>query len=129
MQTVMYTKEIGRIAKQMGMAYFYITMGESMKDIGKMTYNMVMGLKHGQTATNIKGNTNLGKKTDRVFINGVMVVIIKGIGLIMKLQGTDYMFGVIIEDTRVIGLQIKSMGKEYMIGDQEEHTRVSINKI
>lgn len=75
-----YMKEIGKMGKQMDMAYLNIIMEANIRAIGRMIYSMVMAPRYGQMVTNIKVNTSMVRKMDKVSINGTMGVFIKETG-------------------------------------------------
>jgi hypothetical protein len=103
MQMVIFMMEIGKMVKHMDMEFLYIIQEVDIKGIGKTILNMDLVLKLGQMGINIKVNMLLERKMDRAIIFGTMEVIIKEIGLIIKLKVLVYMYGVIKGNMKVIG--------------------------
>jgi hypothetical protein len=79
-QMAISMKGIGKMEKPTDMAYFGITQGGSMKDIGKMTNKVGLAHKLGLMAINTKDNINLAKRMAKDYINGSMAAITKEIG-------------------------------------------------
>jgi hypothetical protein len=76
--------DIGKIVKQMAMAFSSITLVLSMKGIGKMIYNMGSVQKHGLTPVSMKDNTSLVRKMEKANTPGTMAAVIKATGSIMR---------------------------------------------
>ena len=129
MQMGMFTKGVGKMGRQVGMAYLFITPEVVMKDTGKMIWSTGSGHNAGPTATSMKDFIQEAKRTAKVIIVGVTAATLRGIGWITKLQVTEFTCGATIGGTKATGCRTKCMGVGCTTGARVENTRVSIKTI
>jgi len=79
-----FTMGVGNMGRQMVLVFSIITLEDAMKDTGKMTCNMDLEVKVGLMEIDIREHMNEVKRMDKGNIFGMMEVILKEIGLIIK---------------------------------------------
>jgi len=70
----------------MDLVYIFMSMGLNLKEIGKMICKMAKELKHGPMDLDMMDITKKAKSMDSENILGVMVPVMKEIGLTIKYQ-------------------------------------------
>lgn len=72
-------------------------MDQSMKEIGRMIYNMVKVLKVGLMDLNILDSMWMVRSKGKENMNGQMDHIMMVIGMIIKLQDLEHIIGLMVE--------------------------------
>lgn len=83
--------------KLMDMVSILMLMDQSMKEIGKMIYNMVKVLKLGLMDLNILDSILMVRNKGKENMNGQMDHIMMVIGMIIKLQDLEHIIGLMVE--------------------------------
>lgn len=83
--------------KLMDMVSILMQMAQSMKEIGKMIYNMVKVLKLGLMDLNILDSISVVRNKEKENMNGQMDHIMMVIGMIIKLQDLELIIGLMVE--------------------------------
>lgn len=83
--------------KLMDMVSILMQMAQSMKEIGKMIYNMVKVLKLGLMDLNILDSISMVRNKEKENMNGQMDHIMMVIGMIIKLQDLELIIGLMVE--------------------------------
>lgn len=81
----------------MDMVSILMPMDQSMKEIGKMIYNMVKVLKLGLMDLNILDSILMVRNKEKENMNGQMDHIMMVIGMIIKLQDLEHIIGLMVE--------------------------------
>lgn len=81
----------------MDMVSILMLMDQSMKEIGKMIYNMVKVLKLGLMDLNILDSILMVRNKGKENMNGQMDHIMMVIGMIIKLQDLEHIIGLMVE--------------------------------
>ena len=84
MLMVMYLMVNGKMIKQMDLEFMCIKMDLDMKDIGEMIFNMVWVMRYGVMDQSMLECIKMVKRVEMVGINGLMDLIMKVNGLIIK---------------------------------------------
>lgn len=79
------------------MVSILMLMDQSMKEIGKMIYNMVKVLKLGLMDLNILDSILMVRNKGKENMNGQMDHIMMVIGMIIKLQDLEHIIGLMVE--------------------------------
>lgn len=79
------------------MVSILMLMDQSMKEIGKMIYNMVKVLKLGLMDLNILDSILMVRNKEKENMNGQMDHIMMVIGMIIKLQDLEHIIGLMVE--------------------------------
>ena len=79
------------------MVSILMPMDQSMKEIGKMIYNMVKVLKLGLMDLNILDSILMVRNKEKENMNGQMDHIMMVIGMIIKLQDLEHIIGLMVE--------------------------------
>ena len=83
----MCLKGIGRMTKPMERGFIHMSMEQSMKANGKMTFNMDTVSKHGSKGLSTKAPMNKEKNTGLGDTSEVMAAIMKENGNTIKFRG------------------------------------------
>lgn len=81
----------------MDMVSILMLMDQSMKEIGRMIYNMVKVLKLGLMDLNILDSILMVRNKGKENMNGQMDHIMMVIGMIIKLQDLEHIIGLMVE--------------------------------
>lgn len=81
----------------MDMVSILMLMDQSMKEIGRMIYNMVKVLKLGLMDLNILDSILMVRNKEKENMNGQMDHIMMVIGMIIKLQDLEHIIGLMVE--------------------------------
>lgn len=79
------------------MVSILMLMDQSMKEIGRMIYNMVKVLKLGLMDLNILDSILMVRNKGKENMNGQMDHIMMVIGMIIKLQDLEHIIGLMVE--------------------------------
>jgi hypothetical protein len=99
MQMAIFTRENGKMIKQMVLEYIDILMAPDMKDTGMTIDNMDKESKHGLTVLNTKVITKWEKSMAWVNSNGQMALPILETSIITTLKDQELMNGVTVVGT------------------------------
>ena len=125
----MFTKVNGSIIRQKDSEYTTIIRALYIKATGQKICKMVSVSKYGSITANIRVLTSMVENTARVNIHGLMEVIIKGHGKIIKFKATASTYGTTEGVTKVIGLIIKCMDVVSTNGKMVENMTETISLI
>jgi len=100
---VMCSMVNGKRTRLMAMEYIYMSTVLVMKGIGKTIYKMVMELRHGLMAQDMKDNIKRVKNITKVHMFGVTDQNTLDNGQIIKSVVTEYTLGLMGENMKVNG--------------------------
>ena len=128
MLMVMYMKVSGLTTKLKAEELMNIWMELNTSETGKRTDNMVMELKPGQIAQDMKATTSMGRSTVSVHSSGLIVHLTSESFIIITSTERECIPGPTTVNTKVNGEPTRCTVKEPLLGPMEENTSVNTLK-
>ena len=122
MLMVMYMKVSGLTTKLKAEELMNIWMELNTSETGKRTDNMVMELKPGQIAQDMKATTSMERSTVSVHLSGLTIHLTLESFIIITSMEREFIPGLTTVNTRVNGEPTRCTVKEPLLGPMEENT-------